>query len=86
MVEHQEAAFEINCEADDCEVSWYQNGKKITPDDKRVQIISDGLKRKLIFKDTLLLDAGEITVKSIMDKASCNLKVARKQLPNSKNG
>ncbi|XP_059094392.1 twitchin-like [Tigriopus californicus] len=76
VVEHQEAAFEINCEADDCEVAWYQNGKKITPDDKRVQIISDGLKRKLVFKDTLLLDAGEITVESIMDKASCHLKVA----------
>ena len=59
-------------------MSWYQNGKKLNPDDKRVIVVSEGKKRKLIIKDTLLSDAGEITAKTNSDEAGCKLKVARK--------
>ena len=78
MVEHDRCEFEIDCEADDAEVSWYRDGKKINPDDGRVEIVVEGKKRKLVFKDTFLEDAGEITCKTNKDSSSCILKVARK--------
>ena len=71
--------FEIDVEADDADVSWYRDGKKINPEDGRVEIIVEGKKRKLIFKDTHLEDAGEITCKTNRDSSSCTLKVARKR-------
>ena len=37
VVEHQEVSFELEVEAEDAEVAWYQNGQKIKPDDKRVR-------------------------------------------------
>ncbi len=80
MVEHQEASFEIDVEADDADVSWFQNGQEIKPDGKRVVIVADGKKRKLVIKDTLLSDAGEITCKTNTDEAGCKLDVARKSM------
>ena len=76
MVEHDECVFDIDVEAEDAEVTWYHDGKKISPDDKRVQIITEGKKRKLVIKDTLLADAGEITVKTNTDESSAKLRVA----------
>jgi len=76
VVEHDRCEFEIDCEADDAEVSWYRDGKKITPEDGRVEIVVEGKKRKLIFKDTHLEDAGEITCKTNKDSSSCMLRVA----------
>ena len=78
VVEHDRCEFEIDVEADDAEVSWYRDGKKINPEDGRVEIVVEGKKRKLIFKDTHLEDAGEITCKTNRDSSSCTLKVARK--------
>merc|ERR1719361_3181605 len=63
-------------EHDDAEVSWYRDGKKINPEDGRVEIVVEGKKRKLVFKDTHLEDAGEITCKTNRDSSSCVLKVA----------
>lgn len=79
VVEHDRCEFEIDVEADDAEVSWYRDGKKINPEDGRVEIVVEGKKRKLIFKDTHLEDAGEITCKTNRDSSSCILKVARKK-------
>ena len=76
VVEHDRCEFEIDVEAQDAEVFWYHNGQRIHPDDKRVFIVAEGKKRKLIIKDTLLSDSGEITVKTNTDKSSANLKVA----------
>ena len=42
----------------------YRDGKKITVEEGRVEIVVEGKKRKLIFKDTHLEDAGEITCKT----------------------
>lgn len=55
------------------------NGKKINPDDKRFSVVSDGKKRKLVVKDTLLTDAGDVTVRTNKDESSAKLKVARKE-------
>lgn len=77
VVEHQEAAFEIDVEVEDADVTWYQNGKRINPDDKRVNVVVDGLKRKLVIKDTLLSDAGEIQARTNKDESSAKLRVAR---------
>ena len=82
VVEHDRCEFEIDVEADDAEVSWFRDGKKINPEDGRVEIVVEGKKRKLIFKDTHLEDAGEITCKTNRDSSSCILKVARKFLLN----
>ena len=60
------------------QVSWYHNGVKIVPDDKRVSIVTEGKKRKLVIKDTLLADSGEISVRTNVDKSAANLKVACK--------
>ena len=64
---------------DNCDIlPRYRDGKKITVEEGRVEIVVEGKKRKLIFKDTHLEDAGEITCKTNRDSSSCVLKVARK--------
>ena len=83
MVEHDQCVFEIDCEAEDAEVTWYHNGKAIIIKETEVTtsrfvIIKEGKKRKLIIKDTLMADAGDITVKTNKDSSSCKLKVACK--------
>ena len=76
VVEHDRCEFEIDVEAADAEVSWYRDGKKINVEDGRVEIVVEGKKRKLVFKDAHLEDAGEITCKTNRDSSSCVLKVA----------
>ena len=65
-------------EAEDADVSWFIGGKKVNPDDKRFQVVIKDLVRKLVIKDTLLADAGEITAKTNVDSTSGKLRVARK--------
>ena len=77
-VEHQKVEFEVTVEAEDADVSWFIGGKKVNPDDKRFQVVVKGTVRKLIIKDTLLADAGEITAKTNVDCTSGKLRVARK--------
>ncbi|XP_037720926.1 twitchin isoform X30 [Drosophila subpulchrella] len=50
----------LACEIDDAmgEVQWFRNGEEIKPD-KRIQIVKDGRKRKLIIKDCKVTDAGQ---------------------------
>ena len=76
-VEHQKVEFEVTVEAEDADVSWFIGGKKVNPDDKRFQVVVKGTVRKLIIKDTLLADAGEITAKTNVDSTSGKLRVAR---------
>ena len=40
-----------------------------------MEVVVDGKKRKLVFKDTRLEDAGEITCKTNKDSSSCHLTV-----------
>ena len=59
-------------------MAWFIGGKKINPDDKRFQVVVKDTVRKLVIKDTLLGDAGEITAKTNVDSTSGKLRVARK--------
>ncbi len=77
-VEHEKVEFEVETEAEDADVTWYINGKKVNPDDKRFQVIVDKNKRKLVIKDALLSDAGEVCAKTNVDDSACKLKVSRK--------
>ncbi|XP_023324296.1 twitchin isoform X2 [Eurytemora carolleeae] len=75
-VEHDRVEFEIDVEATDAEVTWFRNGKKITPDqDGRIEIVVEGKKRKLVIKDAHLEDAGEITCATNRDSSSCSFQV-----------
>ncbi|XP_071750036.1 twitchin isoform X1 [Lepeophtheirus salmonis] len=76
VVEGEDATFEIDVEADDADVSWFHNGKKIFPDDKRFSIVTDGKKRKLVLRNAGIGDAGEITCATNKDSSSSTLRVA----------
>ena len=78
VVEDETAVFELGVEEDDAPVTWFKDGKEIVPDGKRIQIVSEGKKRKLIIKNCKLEDAGMITAKTIGDERSAPLGVARK--------
>ena len=43
----------------------------------QVIVVSDGRKRRLVIKDTLLSDAGEISARTNQDQADAKLRVAR---------
>ena len=73
--ETDEATFEIDCEAEDAEVTWYQNGKPIKEDDPRFTIIKKGKKRIMKIKSTQLSDTGKIEVRTNVDKSECQLNV-----------
>jgi len=73
--ETDEATFEIDCEAEDAEVTWYQNGKPIKEDDPRFTIIKKGKKRIMKIKSAQLSDTGKIEVRTNVDKSECQLNV-----------
>ena len=50
----------------------------LTPTTRRIQIVTEGKKRKLIIKDCKIDDTANITVKVPGDESSAPLKVARK--------
>nr|CAD7393168.1 unnamed protein product [Timema cristinae] len=62
------------CELDDAggDVKWFKNNEPVKPD-KRVQIIKDGRKRKLVIKDCKVTDAGNFTCESNADKTECEI-------------
>lgn len=66
----------MECELDeeDGEVEWFRDGEPIKAD-KRVQIVKDGKKRKLIFKEVKITDAGVIKCKSNVDQTEGELVV-----------
>lgn len=64
----------LACELDDAagEVKWLKNGEEIVPD-KRVQVVKDGRKRKLVLKDAKVTDAGEYSCVSNADKTQAEI-------------
>merc|ERR1712088_346358 len=64
VVEGETAVFEIGVEEDDAPVRWYKDGVEIIPDGKRIQIVGEGKKRKLIIKNCKKDDAGMISCKT----------------------
>jgi hypothetical protein len=74
-VEDDKVKFEIEVEEDDAEVKWYKDGVEIIPDGKRVCIVKEGKKRKLVINGCKLEDAGVITAKTNADQSSAPLGV-----------
>ena len=75
VVENDNCEFEIDVEAEDADVAWYQNGEPIDLNSGRFEIIKIGKKRKLVLKCAALADSGNITVKTNMEQSSCQLNV-----------
>lgn len=59
----------LACELDDGrgEVKWFKGDEQIKPD-KRVSIVKDGRKRKLVIKDAKVTDAGQYSCTTNADK------------------
>jgi len=74
-VEDDKCEFKINVEEDDAEVKWFKDGVEIIPDGKRIQVVKEGKKRKLVINGVKLEDAGKITCKTNADEASADLGV-----------
>jgi len=75
VVEDDTVVMDIAVEEDDAPVTWWKDGVQIVPDGKRVQIISEGKKRKLIIKNCKLEDTAMITAKTVGDESSAPLEV-----------
>jgi len=75
--------MECELDEDDGEVQWFRNGEPIKAD-KRVQIVKDGKKRKLIFKEVKIADGGQITCKSNADETEGELVVEYRNAFNKK--
>lgn len=64
----------LSCELDDAagDVKWYKGEQEIKPD-KRLQVVKDGRKRKLIIKDAKVTDAGMYSCVSNADKTEAEI-------------
>lgn len=64
----------LACELDDAagEVKWFKNDEEIVPD-KRVQVVKDGRKRKLVVKDAKVTDAGHYSCVSNADTTKAEI-------------
>lgn len=64
----------LACELDDAtgEVKWFKNDEEVVPD-KRVQVVKDGRKRKLVIKDAKVTDAGQYSCVSNADKTEAEI-------------
>jgi hypothetical protein len=71
----------LACELDDemGEVKWYKNDEEIVPD-KRVQIVKDGRKRKLVLKDAKITDAGNYRCVSNADETKAEIVINCKSI------
>ncbi|CAG2106083.1 unnamed protein product, partial [Medioppia subpectinata] len=63
----------LECEVDDmyAKVQWFKDGKEITAIPKKLEIISDGRKRKVIIKKAKVTDEGEYSCTTNADKTVC---------------
>ncbi|KRF85408.1 twitchin isoform X27 [Drosophila virilis] len=64
----------LACEIDDAQgdVQWFRNGEEIKPD-KRMQVVKDGRKRKLIIKDCKVTDAGQFKCTTNADQTDAEI-------------
>lgn len=64
----------LACEIDDemGEVQWFKGDEEIKPD-KRIQIVKDGRKRKLVIKDAKVTDAGMYKCTTNADKTEAEI-------------
>lgn len=66
----------LACELNDArgDVKWYKNGEEIQGD-KRLEIVKDGRKRKIIIKDAKVSDSGQYSCVSNADKTIADITV-----------
>jgi len=76
VVEDDKVEFKLETEDDDAEVKWFKDGVEVVPDGKRICVVKEGKKRKLVINGAKLEDAGKITAKTNADETSCDLGVA----------
>lgn len=64
----------LACELDDAagEVTWFKGDEEIKPD-KRVKVVKDGRKRKLVIGDAKVTDAGQYSCVSNADKTQAEI-------------
>lgn len=64
----------LACELDDAagEVKWFKGEEEIIPD-KRVKVVKDGRKRKLVVGDAKVTDAGQYFCVSNADKTQAEI-------------
>jgi len=74
-VEDDKVEFKIEVEEDDAEVKWFKDGVEIIPDGKRIVIVKEGKKRKLLINGAKLEDSGNIEVRSNADSSAAPLNV-----------
>lgn len=64
----------LACELDDAtgDVQWFKGGEEIKPD-KRISVVKDGRKRKLVIKDAKVTDAGQYSCTTNADKTESEI-------------
>lgn len=64
----------LACELNDArgDVKWTKNGEEVTGD-KRIEIVKDGRKRKLIIRDAKVIDTGDYVCTSNADETKAEI-------------
>lgn len=70
----------LECEVDDreAEVKWFKDGKEISSVPKKMEIVAEGRKRKVIIKKGKVTDEAQYTCKTNGDSTECEILVERK--------
>ena len=70
----------LECEVDDrdAEVEWFKNGQKVSPVAKKLDIVAENRKRKLVIKKGKVIDEAQYTCTTNGDKTECEILVERK--------
>lgn len=70
----------LECEVDDrdAEVEWFKDGKKVVPVPKKIDIVAEGRKRKLIIKKGKVIDEAQYKCTTNDDVTECEILVERK--------
>ena len=75
----------LECEIDewDAPVTWFKDGVEIKPDGKKVEMIAEGRKRRLIIKKSKISDEGKYLCTTRGDETDCEVLVERKSTRSS---
>lgn len=70
----------LECEIDewDAPVQWFKDGVEVVPDGKKVELVAEGRKRRLIIKKSKISDEGKYLCKTRGDETDCEVLVERK--------
>lgn len=69
----------LECEVDerDAEVKWFKDGKEVAPIPKKIDIVAEGRKRKMIIKKGKVTDEAKYSCKTNGDTTECEILVER---------